>query len=285
MRSLVNSLQVNPVMKRAALLACFCLPATAGLDVVALVSKSVAQTERNWREAPNYVHTEHDIQEKLDGKGQSKTRVDKTYEVYVIDGSQYNRLLAVNGKPLAPEADRAEQARMKAETERRLHESPSQRAKRVAKYERERSQDQAMMREMASAFDWKLAGEDQVNGRAAYVLEATPKRGYVSKMRDLKVLTGMKGKLWIDKAESQWVKVEAEVVRPVSFYAVATVSPGTKFILEQEPVGEGLWMPKHFAVRVNSSVLFFARNSNDDERYSGYKRTSGQEARTKTAAR
>jgi len=137
---------------------------------------------------------------------------------------------------------------------------------------------------MTDALDYKLAGEETINGRPTYVLVATAKPGYVPKSRDAKVLTGMKGKLWIDKAETQWVKVEAEVIRAVSFYAVATVAPGTKFQLEQAPVGNGLWMAKHFSVHVNSNVLWVARNSNSDETYSDYKRVVGEAARVKTAS-
>jgi len=47
---------------------------------------------------------------------------------------------------------------------------------------------------------------------------------------------GMTGHLWIDQRDSQWVRVEAEVVRPVSFFGFfAKVGKGTRFLLEQEP--------------------------------------------------
>jgi hypothetical protein len=243
------------------------------------LKRSVAATQHDWNEAPNFVFTERDVEQKLDSHGRVKSSIVKTYEVSMIDGSQYNRVIAINDKPLSAEQAKAEQAKMDAERQRRLQQSRSERAKRVAKYQKERSQDQAMLREMVAAFNWKLAGEETVNGRPTYVLNATPKPGYVPKTRDTKVLTGMKGKLFMDKATTQWVKVEAEVVHSVSFYAVATVSPGTKFVLEQEPVGGGLWMPKHFAVNVNSSVFWMSHNSNDDETYSHYRRVTAESAR------
>ena len=87
--------------------------------------------------------------------------------------------------------------------------------------------------------------------------------------------------MWIDKADVQWVKVEAEVTHPVSFYGVAAVAPGTKFILEQEPIGDGIWMPKHFAVRVKSSVFWMSHSSSDDEHYSNYRRVADEAARMK----
>ena len=257
------------------------LAASGSVDVQALLKKSVANTERNWTEAPNFVFTEHDVQAKLDSRGRVKSKVDKVYEVSMIDGSPYEKLIALNGQPLSAQQRAAEQKKMEAERSRRTKESRGDRQKRTAKYERERQQNQAMLREMAAAFDYTLTGETNINGRRAYVLSATPKAGYVPKTRDTKVLTEMKGKLFIDKADVQWVKVEAEVIRPVSFYAVATVSPGTRFVLEQEPMGDGIWMAKHFSVHVNSSVFWMAHNSNDDETYTNYRRVAGEAARAR----
>ncbi len=249
-----------------------------GLDVQQLLRNSVAATQRNWKEAPNYVFTERDVEEKLDSDGAVKTRTIKTYEVSVIDGSPYRRLLQINDRTISKKQQQAEAAKMAAERRRRLSQSSSARANRIAKYEKERKQDEAMLKEMADAFVYRLIGEEKINGRDTYVLDATPRPGYVPKTRDTKVLTGMRGKLWIDKADTQWLKVEAEVMRPVSFYAVATVSPGTKFLLQQEPVAPGLWMPKHFSVRVNSNIFWMSRNSMHDERYSDYRHAPVQQA-------
>ena len=258
-----------------------CAAPAAQPDIPVLIRDSVAATQRNFREADKYAFTERDVEQKLNGKGSQKSKVVKTYQVTMIDGSPYNRLVKINDQPLSPEQARGEEQKMDAERRRRLSESRSARAKRIDKYHREHQQDQAMLKEMADAFVFKPAGEEMVNGRAAFILDATPKPGYVPKTRDTKVLTGMRGRLWIDKTDKQWVKVEAEVIRPVSFYAVATVGPGTKFVFEQAPVEPGIWQPSHFAVRVNSTVLWVARNSAEDERYTNYRRIEGESARKK----
>jgi hypothetical protein len=254
--------------------------AVYAIDVNDLIHKSVIASERNWKAAPNYIYVETDIEEKLDSQGNVKSKTEKTYEVRVMEGSQYNKLLKVNGHALTPAEQQNEERKMLAERERRRREPPSERAKRIAKYQKERQQDHAMMGEMVHAFNFTLAGEETVNGRRCYVLNASPKPGYVPRTRDTKVLTGMKGKLWVDQQEAQWVKVEAEVIRPVSFYAVATVGPGTKFTLVQMAVGQGIWMPAHFSVRVNSTLFFFSRNSSDDETYTDYRLASGESARS-----
>jgi len=253
-------------------------------NVQEIIRKSVAATDRDWKEAPNYVYTLREVDEKLDSHGHPKSKSINTWEISVVEGSEYKKLLRRDGKPLSKEEQAAEEKKYEAEKLRRQRESPSERDKRVGRYEKERQQDHAMMREMATAFVFKLVGEQNIDGHAAYVLDATPKPNYVPHSRETKVLTGMRGRLWVDKQQYQWLKVEAEVIHQVSFYAVATVGPGTKFFLEQEPVWDDVWLPKHFAVKVNASVFWIARNSSEDDVYSNYRRIGGEAARSKSSA-
>ena len=44
------------------------------------------------------------------------------------------------------------------------------------------------------------------------MISATPKQGYKPKTSDGRNLLKIKGTLWIDKAEYQWVRVEAETI-------------------------------------------------------------------------
>jgi len=240
---------------------------SGGVDVQDIIRKSVAATAANWKEAPKYSFVERDLSSK---KNRGKTT--KTYEVLMIEGSPYERLLAINDHPLSAQEQQAENQKLQAEINNRQHESPRDRKRRIAKYERERMQDQAMMREMGDAFNFRFIAETKIDGRDTYQFEATPKPGYVPKTRETKVLLGMKGTLWVDKDSYQWAKVEAEVVRPVSLYGLAKVAPGTSFELEQKPVTANLWMPTHFAVRVNATALgFINENSTDDETYRDYR--------------
>jgi hypothetical protein len=240
----------------------------SGVDVQSIIRKSVAVTEADWKEAPKYSFVERDAESKKD-----RDKTIKTYEVLMIDGSPYNKLIAINDRPLSKEQQQAEDEKLQSAIASRKDESPKDRRRRIQKYEKERAQDEAIMREMADAFSYRLIAEPTMNGREVYQFEANPKPGYVPKTRDTKVLTGMKGMLWVDKETCQWVKVEAQVIRPVSFYGFfAKVGPGTRFELEQEPVAGNVWMPKHFSVKVNATALgFLNEDSTDDETYRDYR--------------
>jgi hypothetical protein len=240
----------------------------AAPEAADLVRRSVENNERNWKAAPAYTYTESDV---ITKSGKTSRR---KYRVLMIDGSPYNELIAENNEPLTGARAAAEQKKLEQETARRKAESPAARARRVAQYQRERRQDHALMAEMVKAFDFKIASRERVNGRDCWVLDATPRPGYRPINRDTRVLTGMRGRMWVDAQEYQWVKVHAEVFRPVAFgLFIAHVQPGTEFTLEETPVGSGIWMPSRLITKVRATALvFWSQNSVDDETYTDYRR-------------
>jgi len=239
-----------------------------GSDVQQLVQRSTAEISADWKQAPNYSFVERDVETKRGEKLSAKT-----YEVIMIDGSPYNRLIAVDNQPLSPGEKANEERKLRAEIRRRERESADARARRIAKYTKERRQNAALLNAMVDAFQFRLMGSETVDNHDCWILEATPKPGYQPTSRETKVLAGMRGRMWIDKTSGQWVRVQAEVFEAVSFYGFfAKVRPGTKFLLEQEPVAGNLWLPKHFRTQVSASVLgFFNEDSTQDETYSNYR--------------
>lgn len=256
-------------MKTSAYFCAACLalffpgPAVAEPDIATILQRSVAANARNYESLPhfNYIKVE---------KYQDNTT--RTYEELMLFGSRYSRMIALNGEPLSPERQAEELRRLEQVTRQRAGESPSDRAKRTSVYERERQRDQLMLNEMMKAFDFTMAEEQVLNGQEVYVLKARPRRGYRAPNSRAKVLTGMEGTLWIEKKSFQWVRVEAEVIHPVSIEGfLARVLPGTRFQLDQAPVTEDLWLPTHFSMEARAKILFlFRKSDNQDETYYGY---------------
>ena len=242
--------------------------AAAQIDPQDVVRKSVVAFDADWQQAPYYSYIERDSQNKGSG-----VLVVKSFEVRMVEGSPYRRLIAIDDHALAPEKQADEDRKMQRETDRRRRETKKEQATRIGKYLEERNRDQNMIREMNDAFDFQPIGEETVDGHECLVFDTRPRRNYVPKNHAGKVLLGMGGRLWVDKIEDRWVKVEAEVRKPVNFFGfLAKVFPGTKFLLEQQPVMTNLWLPKHFNVKVYASVLGFVNQSSDqDETYRDYK--------------
>jgi hypothetical protein len=143
----------------------------------------------------------------------------------------------------------------------------------MQKFIAERNRDHAFLTELASAFDYSAIDEPRSKQDTFWLVEGKPKPGYNPSTREGKVLAGMNIKFWIDRATCQWLRIEAEVERPVSVYGlIAKVNPGTKFTLEQQPVSDHVWLPSRFTMQLNASSLgLFKKNSVQDETYSNYR--------------
>jgi len=237
-------------------------------DPLDIVRKSLEAIESDWKQAPNYSYVEREVQSKKEAQPTIKS-----YEVLMIEGSPYHRLIAVDDMPLSAGQQAEEDRKMREEIRKRQNETDRETKKRMGKYVRERKREHDMIREMVDAFEFRLAGEETIHGHECWVLDTNPKPGYEPKDREARVLTGMRGRLWIDKNEYQWVKARAEVVKPVSFYGfLAKVGPGTNFVLERQPITNNVWLPSHFSMRVSASALgFLNEDSTDDETYRDYK--------------
>jgi hypothetical protein len=246
-------------------------------DASWIVRRSVAVNTADWRAQPQYSHLERDTKTKIDSDGEAKASHSKTFQVTMIEGSPYYRLLELDHEPLGTVLAQQERDKLNREIQRRLSESSDQRRARISKYQSDRSEEHLLMQQMVDAFTFKLNREEQVDGVDCYLLDAIPNRGYTPPVEKARVLLGMKGHLWIDKAEYHWVKVQAEVINPVQFgFFIAQVKPGTKFELEQAPVG-GVWLPKRFAETVNASLFgIYGMRSRQEENYSDYRLLSEQ---------
>lgn len=272
---LLETKSINPVRK-SLYLPLFILGALTSLgfathtspNVETIIEKSVEAIQADFKAAPEFSYRERD----------RTPNGSKTWEVMMIDGSPYQRLIAVNDEPISKEEDEKEQQKLNQTIAQRNAESPEQRRQRIAKYEQDRRRDNAMLKELTSAFNFKLINRRRVGSHEVYVLRATPKPGYQPPNMAAQVLPGMQGELWIDTETYQWVKVTAKVMHPVSIEGfLAQVEPGTEFEVEKMPVAQGVWLPKHFSMKSHARVLhIFSRNSQEDDTYSDYKRISGE---------
>lgn len=244
------------------------------LNVDDLIRKSVIANDADWKALPNYTHKEHDVEGKVDSNGRLHNKDEKTYQVMMLDGSPYYELIALNGEPLGPDRQKQEKSKLNAEIKKRAGESQDARSARIEKYKKERADEHLLMQQMVAAFHFRMSRDEKIDGHDCYVLEATPNPDYRPPVSKARVLTGMQGRLWIDKQSYHWVRVRAQVVKPVEFALfIAKVRPGTEFELNQAPVDGRIWLPAHFSESVDARVLgVYEMRTHRDEYYSNYQR-------------
>jgi hypothetical protein len=121
---------------------------------------------------------------------------------------------------------------------------------------------------------FSLAGVDLVEGHEVYVIEAEPRLSYQPRDKFLKTVQHFHFQAWIDKLETQGVKLNAECIKDFSIgLFLGRINKGTSFMIEETKVNDSVWLPKRYLVRVDGRVLFSSRQlSTIDMTFSDYKK-------------
>ena len=235
-----------PLQSRAVLLILASATALLGqADAREVIRRAVAAEERNWKVARNYGFSERVDARRLDSQGRLKSKDVKIYDVMLLEGSPYRRLVARDDRPLSPGEEKKEQEKLARSTAERREETAPQRAQRLAEYDRRPEWQREAWHELPEAFDFRLAGEEVWDGNGLYVIEATPRKGYQPRSRTGKVLAHLQAKLWVDKQDYHLVKAEVEVVDTiwVGLFLVR-LAKGSRATFEQTRVNDEVWLPR-----------------------------------------
>lgn len=222
----------------------------------------------------DYTYTERDIQNDLDGKGQTKKTETKTYDVLEIYGEQVQRLIAKDDKPLSAKEAAKEDEKIQKIIDKRKNESEEQRKKREQKEEKDREEGRKWVKEIADAYNFKLIGTELVGGREAWVIQGEPRPGFQPHLKYANMLPKFHGHVWIDKADLQMSKLDVEALDTISFGLVlARLHKGTRFMLEQTRVNDEVWLPRHVTFKFDARVALFKGYKMDGEQtFSDYKK-------------
>ena len=228
----------------------------------------------NYKKERDYTYLDRVVQNKLDGKGESKSTESKTYEIVDLYGEQVQRLVAKNGAPLSAEESAKEEKRIEKLTDKRKNESDDERAKRREEEEKRREKNREFVREIADAFEFHLVGSEVLNGRDTWVISGEPRPGFEPHVKEARLLSKFHGRLWIDKAELQLAKMDVEALDTVSFgWVLARIHKGTRLVFEQTRVNGEVWLPQHLSFKFDARVaLFKGYNEQEDESFSDYKK-------------
>jgi hypothetical protein len=192
---------------------------------------------------------ERDEDRRLDSDGHVTSEDVDISKVIFVDEAPYEQLVERNGRP--PSAE--EQRKQAEQVDKLKRESPQERVARL----REQQETRSFIREVPEGFDFQLIGEEVVNRRPAYVLRATPRAGYRAHGPYGKLMSKVEGKLWVDKQDFGWVKVDGEVTQPFSMgLFLARVLRGSHITMEQTHFEDGVWMPSRIEMRASARILF-----------------------------
>ena len=250
-------------------------PVTLSREQIQDLIRQVAEKDdENDKRQRDYTYVERLEEHKLNGKGEVTSTEVRTYDVMQIYHEQCRRLTSKNDKPLSPKDSAKEDEKLQKIIDKRKNESEEQREKRLKQEEKEREQDRQFVKEVADAYNFTLAGIEQLDGRETYVIDGEPRPGFEPKRKEAKVLPKFRFRVWIDRAENQWVKLDAQCIDTVSFgLFLARIHKGSRIIIDTTRVNDEVWLPRHVAVHVDARVALLKNYDLDwDITYKDYRK-------------
>jgi hypothetical protein len=244
-----------------------------------LLLRAEAKDLENDKRQRDYTYIERVEQHSLDGHGRDghadvKKIESRTLEILEIYGEQVERLTAKDDKPLSAGEAKKEDDKIRKIIDKRKNESEADRRKRLEKEAKSREEDRKFVLEIADAFNFRLVGSEVLGERDTWVLEGEPRSGYEPKQRGAKILSKFKGRVWIDKAEAQWVKLDITAIDTIAVgFVLARIHKGTCVVVELTKVNDEVWLPKHLQFHFDARVALFKSYDVDvDQTYRDYKK-------------
>ncbi|HEX3436856.1 MAG TPA: hypothetical protein VHT24_08815 [Pseudacidobacterium sp.] len=175
-----------------------------------------------------------------------------TKEIVETKDGDVARLIAVNDKPLDPDAQQAEIGRLN-----NLAAHPELQEHRHKREQEDSDRANKMTRLLPDAFLYKYEGMvDGPNG-SCYRLSFLPNPNFTPPDHESQVFAGMAGELWIDKAQERMVRLDAHLIDDVNFGwgILGKLYKGGSIMVEQADVGDRHWETTHMKLSLTGKAL------------------------------
>lgn len=224
-------------------------------DPKEIVRRSIETDHHTLELARHYTCQNRQVIKHLGKHGEVKSTEIRTFDINFYYGQEYARVVQIDDKPLSEKEQKKEEEKLEKFLARFRNESEADREKRLEKERKEREEGRAFVRDILKAYDFRLVGEEKVDGADSYVIEGTPRPDFQPTQKHADMFKKIKGRLWIEKKDYNWVKVEAEATDTISFgLFLFRIHPGSRFVLERGLVNSEVWLLKRLDIHGGARI-------------------------------
>jgi hypothetical protein len=243
-------------------------------DPKEIVRRCVEMDHRNWERARSYTYRQREVEKQLGKNDEVKSTEIRTFDINFYYGHEYSRLVEKNDKPLSDAEKKKEEEKLDKFLARLRNQSDAEREKELAKEKKQREEGRAFFRDVVNAYDFTLLGEENINGADAWVIQANPRKDFHPTQPHADVLTKIKGKIWIEKKDYNWVKAEAETFDTISFgLFLLRIHKGARFAFERVHVNDEVWLVRRFYLNGGARLALVKNEAVEEEDvFSDYKK-------------
>jgi hypothetical protein len=222
---------------------------------------AVAQAEKG----PRYTYEKHSLLEYLDENGKTTKTEERFYQVRLVAGFPFDRLIKIQGRELTD----AELKKEREKEEQFQQKVSSRNVKKMAARKEGWVTSQLMDR-----YQFTVKERILLNNRPTLVIEFKPKHGKlpVKNFMD-KILNQLAGTTWIDETDADAAKLSVTLQDSVSLglFGVLGSLNQCEFTLERQRMADGTWINVKQVVFVHYRKLATTARFRNTEKSSGIK--------------
>lgn len=177
-----------------------------------------------------------------------------TKEIIETKDGDVARLVAINDKPLNPDQEKTELARLN-----NLLAHPELQQRRHQAEQKDSARGDEMVRLLPNAFIYHFEGMVQGPNGPAYRLTFKPNPNFNPPDREADVFAGMVGELRVDQKQERIVQIDAHLIRDVDFGwgILGKLYKGGSFFVKQADVGDQHWENTYLKLDLTGVALMF----------------------------
>ncbi len=208
--------------------------AETSLSATEVIQNAVARVQQADTQARSgYTYTKLTLTEEIDAQGKVKERKERVYQVLFQGGSTCLKLVTVNGGP--PDG-----AEVKKHSDNQMNARHWFGQSKSGKGD---SRENFLTPELVARYNFKLVGQEPVNGRLAYQIAFEPRSPEWPERRVLdRFFNRISGTVWIDVQEFEIARAEVRLSSEVNLLwgAVGSLKK-LAYTLTRTRMADGLW--------------------------------------------
>jgi hypothetical protein len=211
--------------------------------------------------------------DKRDSHGAVKSRTVKDYDVFYIDDDEVLHMTAKEGKPLAGQEKKKEDARFSKEFDK-LKRKQAELANDPKKKAKQEEEEDAEISDFLRAEKFTNPRRVSLDGRDVIAFDFAGNPQYRPRKSIERIIQKLVGEMWVDEQAEEIVRLEAHFVQSVKVGGglLGSLSKGSNLIFEQKQINDEAWLPSYVEIHFSGRVTFVKLKGDTIDRYSDYKK-------------
>jgi hypothetical protein len=254
-------------------------------DLEALMKTIIANQEKVEELFDRYTFRETQTERKQDSKGQMTDGDTKIYEITPVYRTPVRKLVSINGKELSQSEREKEEHRVQKRVEDLVKQHEKDKEKEQKKEEQAKSRgkkgedddddDNISLLDFLRISEITSVRREMFRGHEVIAFDFEPRKNFKPRNRGESLVSKLAGTMWVDEDAKQIARAEARLTDSFKIGGglLASVSPATAIVIEQEKIGNEVWLPSYNEINLSVKLFLLAKlKRNFVTRYSDYRK-------------